>query len=170
MNTLRDRSRAADAVALVVSLAVVGVGAAVVGPPVTTPPRGPVRAVASAVATQSWPAPAAVLSTSEVGSVRITMTTGDTVVTATLADTPAAHKFAAMLPLTVDLHDPFGQAKSGALPHPLPVDGTDREFHPRTGEIYYWPDGGDLAVFHDVLGQAVPPPGLIRLGTALPCR
>ena len=160
MNTLHQRHRTADAAALVVSLAVVGVGAAVVSPPMITPARVPVAAVTSATATQSGPASAVAL-----GSVRITMTTGGKVVTATLADTPAAHQIAAMLPLTVDLRDPFGQAKSGALPHLLAIDGTNREFHPRTGEIYYWPDGGDLAIFHDALGQAVPPPGLIRLGT-----
>jgi hypothetical protein len=40
-----------------------------------------------------------------------------------------------------------------------------REFHPITGGIYYWPDGRDLAVFYDSLGQAVPPPDLVRLGS-----
>jgi Cyclophilin-like family len=124
MTALHHRSRTADAA-----------GAAAGGPPLTTPARGPVRVVAPATGTQSWPAPAAASATSDVGSVRITMTAGDEVVTATLADTPAAHPLAAMLPLTVDLQDPFGQAKSRALPHQLAVDGTEREFHPRTGDL-----------------------------------
>ena len=33
------------------------------------------------------------------------------------------------------------------------------------GGIYYWPDTATLAVYYDDLGQSVPPPGLIRLGT-----
>ena len=36
---------------------------------------------------------------------------------------------------------------------------------PLPGGIYYWPDTGTLAVYYDDLGQSVPPPGLIRLGT-----
>jgi hypothetical protein len=156
-----SRSRASDGVALVLSLAVLGVATAVLGP-VVTMPRG--LPAGTAMSATSPSASAAALPAEEVGSVRITMTIGDQVATATLADTPAGHQLAAMLPLTVDLHDPFRQAKSGPLPHALDVAGAVREFRPTTGGIYYWPDGGHLAVFYDALGQAVPPPGLIRLG------
>jgi hypothetical protein len=146
-------------VALALSLAVLGIGSAVIGPVVT------MRGELPAATATSPSASAGVLSTEEVGSVRVTMRVGDRVATATLADTAAGHEFAAMLPITVDLQDPFGQAKSGALPRAVGVVGAGREFHPTTGGIYYWPDGGDLAVFYDALGQAVPPPGLIRLGS-----
>jgi len=91
--------------------------------------------------------------------VRVTLWVGGQVVTATLADTSAGHQLAAMLPVTVDLQDPFGQAKSGVLPGGLDIAGAGAQIHPTTGGIYYWPDGGDLAVFYDALGQAVPPPG-----------
>jgi hypothetical protein len=162
MNTLQHRSRTADAVALALTLAVIGVASAVVSPVVSMSDRLP---AAPATSSPALPASAAELPTEEVGSVRITMTVGDRVATASLADTRAGHRLAAMLPVTVDMQDPFGQAKSGPLPRALPVAGTAREFQPITGGIYYWPDGGDLAVFYDSLGQAVPPPGLVRLGS-----
>jgi hypothetical protein len=148
-------------VAFALSLAVLAVGSAVVGPVVKMPGGLP---AATATSAPSAPTSATAVPTEEAGSVRITLTVGDEVATATLADTPAGHQLAAMLPITVDLQDPFGQAKSGPLPHPIDVAGTAREFHPITGGVYYWSDGDQLAVFYDALGQAVPPPGLIRLG------
>lgn len=90
---------------------------------------------------------------------------GDHTVAAMLADTPAAREFAAMLPVTLVLHDAWGQATVGRLPHPLDTDGAARVFKPTPGGIYYWSDTADLAVYYDDLGQSVPPPGLIYLGT-----
>jgi hypothetical protein len=86
------------------------------------------------------------------------------IATATLADIPAAHQFAAMLPVELEMRDPFGQAKSGALPRALDVGNAARVFDRATGGVYYCPDGGYLAVFYDDLGQQVPPSGLVRLG------
>jgi hypothetical protein len=148
---------------LALSLAVLGIGSAVLGPVAKLPGSLP-AASATPTATSSASA-AAASAAEETGSVRITLTVGDQVVGATLADTPAGRAFAAMLPLTVDLQDPFGQAKSGPLSHAIDVAGVARQFHPTTGGIYYWPDGGDLAVFYDALGQGVPSPGLVRLGS-----
>ena len=71
-----------------------------------------------------------------------------------------------MLPLRVTLSDAWRQAKSGRLPHPVGVESTARTLRPVAGGIYYWPDTAALAVYYDDdLGQSVPPPGLIRLGT-----
>ena len=89
---------------------------------------------------------------------------GDHAVAATLADTAASRDLAGMLPLTLELSDAWGQAKSGQLPRPVPVEGAARTMKPTPGGIYYWPDDGVLAVYYDDLGQSVPPPGLIRLG------
>jgi hypothetical protein len=92
-------------------------------------------------------------------------TTDTVAVTAmTLAGTPAAQEFAAMLPLTLELSDAWGQAKAGPLPHPVSVEGVARTLSPVPGGIYYWPDTATLAVYYDDLGQSVPPPGLIQLG------
>jgi len=46
----------------------------------------------------------------------------------------------------------------------MPVDKDARVSRPAPGGIYYWPDTAALAVYYDDLGQAVPDPGLVRLG------
>ncbi len=90
------------------------------------------------------------------------------VVTATLTDTAEARQFAAQLPLTLDLRDPMGQAKSGRLPVPIDHPGAESVTDPDAGGIYYVPERAMIAIFYDDLGQTVPPPGLIRLGTVDP--
>jgi hypothetical protein len=90
---------------------------------------------------------------------------GDEFATATLSDTPAAREFAAMLPLRLELRDPMGQAKSGALPRPIDAAGGAPVFDPAVGEIYYSAPSGRFAIFYDDLGQSIPDPGLVRLGT-----
>ncbi|WP_431930351.1 cyclophilin-like fold protein [Nonomuraea jabiensis] len=89
---------------------------------------------------------------------------GDRAVTATLIDTPPSRQFAAMLPLTVELTDAWGQAKAGPLPRSLTVEGGVPVHDPTPGEVYFWPSNSMIAVYYDDLGQAVPDPGLIRLG------
>jgi hypothetical protein len=84
---------------------------------------------------------------------------------ATLADTAAAAAFAAQLPLSVELTDAWGQAKIGPLPRPVPVDGAERTLTPTPGGIYYWPDTAAIAIYYDDLGQSVPAPGLVHLGS-----
>lgn len=96
---------------------------------------------------------------------RIVLTFEGEVVPATLADTAAARQFAALLPVTLDLRDPMGQAKSGRLPAPIDDSGAETVTDPTEGGIYYAPDSRSLAIFYDDLGQSVPPPGLVRLGT-----
>ncbi|MEW1840044.1 cyclophilin-like fold protein [Nonomuraea angiospora] len=89
---------------------------------------------------------------------------GDQAVTASLIDTPPSRQFAAMLPLTVQLTDAWGQAKAGPLPRPLTLGGGVPIHDPTPGEIYFWPSSGVIAVYYDDLGQTVPDPGLVRLG------
>ncbi len=89
---------------------------------------------------------------------------GNETAAATLAGTPAAREFAAMLPLELDLRDPMGQAKSGPLPRPLDVNGTDQVFDPAVGQIYYSAPSSTFAIFYADLGQSIPNPGLVRLG------
>src|SRR5690349_4277962 len=96
--------------------------------------------------------------------VPVTLRSGDLVVTATLTDTPEARHLAAMLPVTVELRDVWGQAKSGRLPHPLAAAGTAPTHDPVPGDIYLWPVSDVVAVYYDDLGQQVPDPGLIRIG------
>ena len=98
-------------------------------------------------------------------SARIELVAGDEIATATLDDTPEAHALAAMLPITVDMEDPFGQAKTGRLPHALPLDDPDRSRNYAAGDLSYWSSSGTIAVVYDALGRSVPAPGLVRLGT-----
>lgn len=102
-------------------------------------------------------------STSSV-SVRVVLRFGDETGAATLADSPAAREFAAMLPLELDLRDPMGQAKSGPLPQPLDVHGGEPVFDPAVGQIYYSAAASTFAVFYADLDQTIPDPGLVRLG------
>jgi hypothetical protein len=101
------------------------------------------------------------------GSSRIVLRSGDEVATATLVETPAARQFAAMLPLQLSLDDPMGQAQSSQLPRPTAGVGVGVETvsDPDKGGIYYWPSSHKLAIFYVDLGQTVPSPGLVRLGT-----
>jgi hypothetical protein len=86
-------------------------------------------------------------------------------VTAILSNTPEARQFAALLPLSVDLKDVWGQAKSGPLPRPLPSVEAARPVHrPAPGGIYFWPGTDVIAIYYDDLGQSVPDPGLVQLG------
>jgi hypothetical protein len=89
---------------------------------------------------------------------------GDQAAAATLTDTPPARQLAAMLPLTAQLKDVWGQAKSGRLPQVLAVEGGSPTHDPTPGEVYFWPHTEVIAVYYDDLGQPVPAPGLIRLG------
>jgi hypothetical protein len=98
-------------------------------------------------------------------SVRIELVIGDEIATATLDDTPEARDFAAMLPISVDMEDRFGQAKTGLLPRPLPLDDPSRSGRYAAGNVSYWSPSGRIAVVYDALGRSLPPPGLVRLGT-----
>ena len=89
----------------------------------------------------------------------------DGTATATLENTAAAREFAARLPVQLTLRDPMGQAKSGRLLAPLTVADADRVVDPEVGGLYYWPPSGHIGIFYEDLGQTVPPPGLVPLGT-----
>ncbi|MEU0945442.1 cyclophilin-like fold protein [Streptomyces canus] len=54
---------------------------------------------------------------------RIRLTAGDTVLDATLADNATAHKYASLLPLTLQMSDLFRREKYGHLPRPLAAGG-----------------------------------------------
>jgi hypothetical protein len=98
-------------------------------------------------------------------AVRIELVAGGEVATATLDDTRQARAFAATLPITVDMEDPFGQAKTGRLPRALALDHAERSRRYAAGDLSYWSPSASIAVVYDVLGRSVPPPGLVRLGT-----
>jgi hypothetical protein len=110
--------------------------------------------------------PVTTASTASPASTRLLLRYDGHVATATLDDTAVARRFAAMLPLTLHLSDPMGQAKSGPLPRSrfLDVTGADRTFRTVAGELSYWSPSSQVAIVHSDLGQRVPQPGLVRLG------
>jgi hypothetical protein len=94
---------------------------------------------------------------------RLVVRFDDQLVGVRLDASPLVQQLVAALPLDVTLTDPLGQAKTGRLPQPLDVEGAERVDDPETGSLYYSPHGM-IAFFYDDFGQAVPDPGLVRLG------
>jgi hypothetical protein len=127
--------------------------------------RSSPTSTAPAATPSSEPTTGEAVPTDPAGVVRIRLIIGDDVATATLEDDAAARDFAAMLPMTIDLHDLFGREKAGRLPRELSIDGARREFDYEVGEIAYWSPGNDIAIFYADDGQAIPQPSLVRLGT-----
>jgi hypothetical protein len=152
--TLRQRALAGAAAAAVLATPISGCAAENTG-----------RSSASPVTPSSEPASGGTVPTGPEGSRRIRLIVGDRVATATLEDTAAARGFAAMLPVTISMRDLLGREKPGRLPRPLDLDGARREFRYEVGEIAYWAPGNDIAIFYADDGQAIPQPGLVRLGT-----
>jgi len=99
------------------------------------------------------------------GATQLVLRMSDGSATATLENTPAARQLAARLPVQLTLHDPMGQAKSGRLPFHLPMPEAGWVVDPDVSGIYYWPPSGDIGIIYEDLGQTVPPPGMVRLGT-----
>jgi hypothetical protein len=93
---------------------------------------------------------------------RIDLTTGGTVLPATLDDTTASRDFAALLPLTVTLSDYAGAEKISDLPRKLTTDGAPAGTGAAAGDITYYAPWGNLAIFHQDSGYAS---GLVRLGS-----
>jgi hypothetical protein len=127
--------------------------------------RSSPTSTAPAATPSSDPTAGAAVPTDPASTVRIRLIIGDDVATATLEDTAAARDFAAMLPTTIDLHDLLGREKAGRLPRQLDIDRARREFDYQVGELAYWPPSNEIAIFYADDGQAIPQPGLVRLGT-----
>jgi hypothetical protein len=156
--TIRHRAHHGVAVA-VLAVALTGCAAEDAGdrssPASTVPAATPSSAPTSGGAVPIDPA----------GVVRIRLRIGSDVATATLEDSAPARDFTAMLPTTIDMHDLLGREKPGRLPRQLSTEGAGREFDYQVGELAYWPPGNEIAIFYADDGQAIPQPGLVRLGT-----
>ena len=72
---------------------------------------------------------------------------GSKTFTATLDDTPAAHKLRAMLPLALEMSELNGNEKFFRLPTPLPTDDVNPGTI-RTGEILLW-QADTLVLFYE---------------------
>ncbi|MCO5219163.1 MAG: cyclophilin-like fold protein [Thermomicrobiales bacterium] len=94
--------------------------------------------------------------------VQITLTLGDTVLTATMNDSQTSREFVGLLPLTLTLSDYNQTEKISDLPGPLTVDDSLPGFDPSPGDITYYAPWGNLAIFYRDFGPAA---GLVHLGT-----
>lgn len=90
---------------------------------------------------------------------RICITSAWGEITADLLDNQAAHALAAMLPLTVSMHDHMRQEKTGNLPSPLPAQPRQLDF--LVGTLGLW-DTNDFVIYYR--DGRVPKPGIILLG------
>ena len=78
----------------------------------------------------------------------VKMTAGETEIYITLNDSQAAASLVQMLPLEMELIERAYFAKGMLLPAPLPdTEQTTREY--AIGDLGYWADGQNLAIFYD---------------------
>lgn len=93
--------------------------------------------------------------------IRIRITHGSSVLTATLEGSPSAADFASMLPLSLTLEDYAATEKIAYLPRKLTTAGAPAGVDPTVGDIAYYAPWGNLAIFYC---EAAFAKGLIRLG------
>lgn len=104
-------------------------------------------AACSAAETTQAPAPEDTILESAEGRV-VKMTAGEAEIYITLNDSQAAAALAQMLPLEMELIERAYFAKGMLLPAPLPdTEQTTREY--AIGDLGYWADGQNLAIFYD---------------------
>jgi len=97
----------------------------------------------------------------EKSNMRIRLTAGDTVLTATMLDNETSRDFISLLPLTLTLKDYAGTEKISDLPKRLSKQGAPSGSDPSVGDITYYSPWGNLAIFYKDFGYSS---GLIILG------
>jgi hypothetical protein len=94
---------------------------------------------------------------------RISLTAGQIVVEATLADNQPARDLASLLPLRLRMRDLYGREKLGPLPRAL-APGASPQHTYEVGDIAYWAPDNELAFFYHHDGRTIPDPGIVILG------
>ena len=92
--------------------------------------------------------------------VKIRLSFGDHVMTATIYDNPSARDFASMLPLDLKIEDFGSNEKIAYLPRKLTVEGSNPFSNERPYDLCYYMPWGNLAMFYADYKH----PGLVRLG------
>lgn len=92
---------------------------------------------------------------------KIRLTAGGVVLTATIPDSPIGRDFVSLLPLKLTLKDYAETEKIVYLPRKLSIDGAPAGFDPSVGDLTYFAPWGNLAIFYKDYGYAH---GLIPLG------
>jgi len=95
-------------------------------------------------------------------SMKIKITIGGKVVTATLVDNETARDFVSLLPLNLSLSDLFGREKYGDLPKALSRNGPRKNRY-EVGDVAYWSPDHQFAVYYHQDGNSIPSPGIIPI-------
>jgi hypothetical protein len=85
---------------------------------------------------------------------KIRLKVGDTVLTASLIDSPTTRDFISLLPLILTLEDYAGTEKISDLPRRLSTEGAPSGSDPSVGDITYYAPWGNLAIFYRDSGYA----------------
>jgi hypothetical protein len=86
------------------------------------------------------------------GNVKIKITAGTTVLTATLLDNATAKAFIMELPLTVSMQDLYSREICYHFPDALPADNVRMTGY-EMGEIIYWPPRHSLVIMYAQNGE-----------------
>lgn len=93
--------------------------------------------------------------------IRINVIVGDTTLSASLDNSPAARDFASMLPLELTLSEYAGNEMVADLGRKLDTTGAPASYKPKTGDITQYSPWSNLAIFTKPFSASR---GLIRLG------
>ncbi len=92
---------------------------------------------------------------------KIRLSAGNTVLTATMLDNETTRDFMSLLPLTVTFKEYAGTEKITYLPRSLSTQGAPAGIDPSVGDIAYYAPWGNIAIFYQDFGFSE---GLIKLG------
>lgn len=81
-------------------------------------------------------------------NMKLKITVGDQVMTATLYDNPTSKDFVSLLPLTLTLNDYASTEKISDLPRKLSTKDAPSGSDPEVGDIAYYAPWGNLAVYY----------------------
>jgi hypothetical protein len=94
-------------------------------------------------------------------AMKIKISAGNTVLTATMLDNATSRDFMSLMPITLTLRDYAGTEKISDLPRKLSTQGAPSGSDPSVGDITLYAPWGNLAIFYKDFGYAS---GLIILG------
>lgn len=92
---------------------------------------------------------------------KVRLTAGTMVFTASISNTAIGRDFASRLPLKLTLKDYAETEKIAYLPQKLSIEGAPAGFDPSVGDLTYYAPWGNLAIFYKDYGYAA---GLVSLG------
>jgi hypothetical protein len=92
---------------------------------------------------------------------KIRISIGNSVLTASMLDNETSRDFMSLLPLTVTFKDYAGTEKITYLPRQLSTKGAPAGTNPSVGDIAYYAPWGNIAIFYRDFGFSE---GLIKLG------